>query len=117
MSTTAGSYESWDGTSMASPYVAATAALIASLRPDYSAAQIVNQIKATAHRSTELAGKIASAGYLDAGAATDLAPYVAPKVVTPVPPTTTVKSTTPIAKPAWPFRKATPVKRSPVRKK
>ena len=117
MSTTAGSYESWDGTSMASPYVAATAALIASLRPDYSAAQIVNQIKATAHRSPELAGKIASAGYLDAGAATDLAPYVAPKVVTPVPPTTTVKSTTPIAKPVWPFRKATPVKRSPVRKK
>jgi subtilisin family serine protease len=118
MSTTAGSYQSWDGTSMASPYVAATAALIASLRPDYSAAQIVNQIKATAHRSTELAGKIASAGYLDAGAATDLAPYVAPKVVTPVPPpTTTVKSTTPVAKPVWPFRKATPVKRSPVRKK
>jgi subtilisin family serine protease len=97
MSTTAGSYQSWDGTSMASPYVAATAALIASLRPDYSAAQIVNQIKATARRSTELAGKIASAGYLDAGAATDLAPYVAPKVVTPVPPTTTVKSTTPVA--------------------
>jgi len=117
MSTTAGSYESWDGTSMATPYVAATAALIASLRPDYSAAQIVNQIKATAHRSTELAGKIASAAYLDAGAATDLAPYVAPKVVTPTPPTTSVKSATPVAKPVWPFRKTTPVKRSPVRKK
>jgi subtilisin family serine protease len=102
---------------MATPYVSATAALIASMRPDYSAAQIVNQIKATAHRSTELAGKIASAAYLDAGAATNLAAYVAPKVVTPASPTTTVKSTTPIARPVWPFRKTTPVKRSPVRKK
>lgn len=78
LSTTGGAYDSWDGTSMASPYVAATAALIASLRPDFTAAQIVNQIKSTARVTTDLAGKVGSGGYLDAAAATNLAPYVAP---------------------------------------
>lgn len=95
LSTTPGSYEAWDGTSMATPFVAATAALIASLRPDYTAAQIVDRIKSTATRSVNLAGIIASAGYLDAGAATDLPAYVAPAQ----PPTTV----------------ATPVKRTPIR--
>jgi len=119
LSTIPGSYVTWDGTSMAAPYVTATAALIASLRPDYSAQQIVDQIKATAHRSTELAGKIACAGYLDAGAATNLPAYSPPTTVTPPSTTvTTVKSTTPpIQKPAWPFRKPFPIKRTPVRKK
>ncbi|MFM7591163.1 MAG: S8 family peptidase [Isosphaeraceae bacterium] len=83
LSTTGGAYNTWDGTSMASPYVAATAALVAALRPDFSAAQIVNQIKSTAHVTTELAGQVGSGGYLDAAAATNLAPYVAP-VTTPV---------------------------------
>lgn len=95
LSTTPGSYEAWDGTSMATPFVAATAALIASLRPDYTAAQIVDRIKSTATRSVDLAGIIASAGYLDAGAATNLPAYVAPaQTVVPV---------------------VTPLKRTPVR--
>lgn len=94
LSTVPGSYDTWDGTSMASPYVAATAALIASLRPDYSAAQIVNQIKSTAHMTSELSGRIASAGYLDAGAATNLAPYV------PSTPTTTTRTVTKTPSPA-----------------
>lgn len=92
LSSVPGAYDSWDGSSMASPYVAATAALIASLRPDFSAAQIVSQIKNTAHASSDLTGKTASGGYLDAGAATNLQPYVPPAVVTPP-----VQKTTPLS--------------------
>lgn len=84
LSSTPGAYDTWDGTSMAAPFVSATAALIASLRPDYTAAQIVDRIKATATRSANLAGVIASAGYLDAGAAADLPAYVPPpQAITP----------------------------------
>jgi subtilisin family serine protease len=94
LSTIPGSYEVWDGTSMATPFVAATAALLAALRPDFTAAQIVDRIKATATRSIDLAGVIASAGYLDAGAATNLPAYVPP---------------------AKPVVQVTPVVRKPVR--
>jgi len=83
LSSTPGAYDVWDGTSMATPFVAATAALIASLRPDYTASQIVERIKATATRSIGLAGVIASAGYLDAGEATNLPAYVPPPQPTP----------------------------------
>lgn len=94
LSSVPGSYDTWDGSSMASPYVAATAALIAALRPDYSAAQIVSQIKSTAHVTTALAGKIASGGYLDAGAATNLPAYKPPvsQPVASTPAKTAVKS-------------------------
>jgi subtilisin family serine protease len=104
LSTTPGSYEAWDGTSMAAPFVAATAALIAAMRPDFSAAQIVDRIKATATRSAELAGVIASAGILDAGAATNLAPYVPPKPVAQAPQSPAVRTPVRIVR-RWPAQR------------
>ncbi len=43
-----GRYESEDGTSMASPYVAGVAALVRSLHPELSASQVKARIEATA---------------------------------------------------------------------
>lgn len=113
MSTVRGGYDTWDGTSMATPYVAATAALVASRRPDYTAAQIVAQIKATVHHTTDLTGKVASGGFVDAAAATDLAPYVPP----PTPAKPVVTKPTPASVKPTPKPKRTPLpKRSPLKR-
>jgi subtilisin family serine protease len=101
LSTTGGAYDTWDGSSMAAPYVTATVALVASLRPDFSAAQIVSQIKSTAHVTTELAGQVGSGGYLNAAAATNLPAYVAPP-------------TTPVTTPKAPVARTPIVRRQPV---
>lgn len=109
-----GTYEAWDGTSMATPYVSATAALVASLRPDYTAAQIVAQIKNTVHRTAALTGKVVSGGYLDTAAATNLAKYV-PPAVTPAP-VTTRPTPASVKKPITPVRRL-PIPRKPPLKK
>lgn len=114
MSTVPGGYDTWDGTSMAAPYVSATAALVASLRPDYTAAQIVAQIKNTVHHTTELTGKVVSGGYLDTGAATNLAKYV-PPAVTPAPVNTKPTPAT-VRKPVLPVRRTPVIRRTPVKK-
>ena len=113
LSTIPGGYDTWDGTSMATPYVAATAALVASLRPDYTAAQIVSQIKNTVHQTTDLTGKVASGGYLDSAAATNLAKYVPPVTPTPV-----VTKPTPavVKKPVTPVRHTPIIRKTPVKK-
>ena len=67
-------YKYLDGTSMASPYVAGTAALVASITPLRGAA-LANQIKATVDHPAALTGLSVTGGRLNAaravGAATD----------------------------------------------
>ncbi|MGQ9826072.1 MAG: S8 family serine peptidase, partial [Desulfotomaculales bacterium] len=53
------------GTSMAAPFVSAGAALVSTLRPDFSPAQIVNTLKNNTTSLPALAGKVASGGTLN----------------------------------------------------
>jgi len=62
------------GTSMAAPQVTATAALVRTLNPDLTAAQVVRLLKATARRAAGAGwGPELGWGILDAGAALDAA--------------------------------------------
>ncbi|WP_080064313.1 S8 family serine peptidase, partial [Ruminiclostridium hungatei] len=61
-------YEYKSGTSFAAPYVSAVAALLQSLMPDMTAAQLATRIKSTAAKSEETTGKVAY-GRVDANAA------------------------------------------------
>ena len=56
------------GTSFAAPYASAAAALLLSLLPDMTAAQLATRIKSTAAKSNETTGKVAY-GRVDANAA------------------------------------------------
>lgn len=64
-----GGYEWWGGTSMATPYVTGVAALIKSLKPDWTAAQIKAQILESVITNTALQGKVLTGGELNAWAA------------------------------------------------
>lgn len=69
-STTAfNTYESYNGTSMATPHVSGAAALYASTHPGASAATIKNAILSSAVPTTSLSGKTVTGGRLDANAA------------------------------------------------
>lgn len=69
-STLPGNAYGWgDGTSMAVPFVSATAALMLSAAPTLTPAQIVQRLKATVRPLSSLTGKVATGGMLDAGAA------------------------------------------------
>ncbi|MBI5309848.1 MAG: S8 family serine peptidase [Actinobacteria bacterium] len=65
-STVGGSYEAWSGTSMATPHVAAVAALLKSTEPGLPASQIVDAIKYGSRQVDTLAGRVQSGGIADA---------------------------------------------------
>lgn len=64
-----GGYASYSGTSMATPHVAGTVALLAAANPQATAAQIRTAILATAVPIPSLAGKVATGGLVNAAAA------------------------------------------------
>lgn len=65
-STVPGSFASYSGTSMATPYVAGVAALILSLQPQDTAQQVVQRILSTTKPLPGLAGKTVTGGIVDA---------------------------------------------------
>jgi serine protease len=70
--TSASSYEYLSGTSMAAPHVAGVAALIKSLRPAFTPAQVTDVIRSTARpfpAGSSCSSAICGTGMLDAGAA------------------------------------------------
>jgi len=69
LSTTTAGYQSWSGTSMATPHVSGIAGLIASHEPNLSAIEIKNRIITTARPIAGLRGKVRGAGFANAYAA------------------------------------------------
>ena len=69
LSTLPGGYGWGGGTSMAAPFVSATAALMLSLAPTLTPEQVVTRIKDSVTAMPSLDGKVATGGMLDAGAA------------------------------------------------
>lgn len=69
VSTTTAGYQSWSGTSMATPHVSGIAGLIASHEPNLTALEIKNRIITTAHPIAGLRGKVRGAGFASAYAA------------------------------------------------
>jgi subtilisin family serine protease len=65
------SYGFLDGTSMAAPHVTGSAALLFSLNPSASVAQVRSALMATVHPVGALAGKTTTGGRIDAAAALD----------------------------------------------
>lgn len=64
-----GGYRELDGTSMATPYVAGAAALLAAMFPSESAAQIRSRIIGNVTRTSNLSGIVSTGGYLNIHAA------------------------------------------------
>jgi subtilisin family serine protease len=73
LSTVSGGYASMSGTSMATPYVSGVVALVASLYPSDSAAQLVQQVLSTTKPLPALAGKTSTGGIVDAARAVGVA--------------------------------------------
>ena len=69
MSTVPGGYAVYSGTSMATPHVAGVVALLEGLHPEFTAAQLVQQVLATAKPLASLSGKTITGGIVDAAAA------------------------------------------------
>jgi subtilisin family serine protease len=69
LSTVPGGYAYESGTSMATPYVAGVAALVAGLHPTFTAEQVVQQLLSTVRPSAALVGKTEAGGILDAARA------------------------------------------------
>jgi subtilisin family serine protease len=63
-----GAVQHWDGTSMATPFVSAAAALAFAQHPGATAAQVAQSILATARPLASLCGRVASGGIVDAAA-------------------------------------------------
>jgi subtilisin family serine protease len=64
-STVPGGYASYDGTSMATPFVSATVAMVAAANPGLTAAQLVARVRATVKPLPRLNGKLISPGVVD----------------------------------------------------
>jgi thermitase len=76
------------GTSMSAPFVSGVVALVAGQHPEYTAAQLVQRVLATAKPLPTLAGLVATGGIVDAANAVGA---TAP----PAPPNTTISSSPP----------------------
>src|SRR5205807_10031780 len=61
-----GRYVTTSGTSMATPMVTGTLALVRAVHPDWTYAQLINQVVSTVDRLPALAGKVASGGRVNA---------------------------------------------------
>ncbi|MCP5153064.1 MAG: S8 family serine peptidase [Ectothiorhodospiraceae bacterium] len=68
-STTDSSYDSFNGTSMATPHVAGVAALLASHRPSAGIDELRNRLLLSVQPLGSLTGRVATAGMVDAAAA------------------------------------------------
>ena len=78
-------FESWSGTSMATPHVTGAAALCASINPSFTASQIRNSIIKTVTATTSLSRLTVTGGRLNIGAmATDCAGATPPPTPTPL---------------------------------
>lgn len=66
-STVPGGYDSYNGTSMATPHVTGALALYASLHPDYTAEQLRDALLSSTDATASLAGKTVSGGRVDVG--------------------------------------------------
>lgn len=77
-------YASWNGTSMATPYVAGAAALLAAAYPDESAGQIKARLLKNVAKTSGLSAAVATGGSLDLKAAVAAkTPAAAPESVRP----------------------------------
>ena len=75
---TADGYDSWDGTSMASPHVAGAAALVLSRNPQASVARVKDVLLSSVDVKSGLVGSVATGGRLNVGRAVlaDISPPV-----------------------------------------
>lgn len=80
------SYATYSGTSMATPHVTGTVALMAAANPQATAAQIRSAVLSTAVPVASLAGKVATGGLLNAAAAVQAIAGVQPPVDPPIEP-------------------------------
>jgi subtilisin family serine protease len=64
-----GRFASYSGTSMSTPFVSGVASLLVGLHPEWTAAQVVQRIDATARPLPGLAGRVISGGIVDAARA------------------------------------------------
>lgn len=61
-----GGFASYSGTSMATPFVAGVAALVLSIRPDFSAEQVIQRLMSTTKPLPGVAGRTVTGGIVDA---------------------------------------------------
>jgi len=75
-----GTYDWKQGTSMAAPHVTGTVALVQSLRPDWSATEVVDSVLGSVDPITALSGKVKTGGRLNAHGAVQDAYTAGPEI-------------------------------------